>query len=64
MLVRGQTGAGDGFDLLTDRGESFQHQREIGRWNFDDVDRVERGARGGAFDRAQQSNFAEIIAAT
>src|SRR5438067_12856687 len=64
LLMRGQARAGDGFDLLPDRRKFFQHQTEIGRRNFDDVDRIERGAGRSAFDRSEQSDFAEVIAAT
>src|SRR4029077_11439448 len=63
LFVRGQTRAGDGFDLLPHGRESFQHQIEIGGGNLDDVDGVERGAGGGPLDGAEQSDFAEVIAA-
>src|SRR5258708_37145705 len=64
LLVSGETRAGHGFDLLTHHRKSFKHERKISRWDFDNVDRIKRGTGGGAFDRAQQSDFAEIIAAT
>ena len=64
LLIGRETRAGDRFDLLTHRRKFFQHQCKIGRRNFDHIDRIERSAGGGAFDRPQQSNFAEIIATT
>ena len=48
-LTRFQARVGNGFNLLAHRGKLFHHEREIGRGNFDDVDRVERGACRRAF---------------
>src|SRR5205085_8651456 len=64
LLIGGQTSAGDGFDLLTHCRKLFEHQREISCWNSNDVDRIERSTGCGPFDRSQQSDLAEIIAAT
>ena len=63
LLVRGEARASHGLDLLANGGESFQHHIEIGRRNFNNIDRVERGAGRGAFDRAEQTDFPEVITA-
>ena len=63
IAAEGQARSGHGFNLLPNNRKSFQHRRKIGRGNFDNIDGIERGARRGAFDRSEQSDLAEIIAA-
>src|SRR5438105_442451 len=52
------------FDLLSNTWKCLEHEIEISRGNSHHIDRVERGARRSAFNRTEQSNLTEIIAAT
>src|SRR5438128_1427916 len=63
LLDRSQPRFGHRLELRADVGKSLEHEIELARGNFHNLDGVERGAGRGALDRAEQSDFAEIIAA-
>ena len=62
-LRRCHSGFGHGLELGPNPGKFFQHQIEFGARDFHYVDGIECGASRDAFDRAEQPDLAEIIAA-
>src|ERR1700676_3718918 len=63
LVVGIEARVGDWLDLPANAWKFFQHEIEIRGWDFYDIDRIERGAGSGAFDRTEQTDLPKIIAA-
>src|SRR5690242_15040228 len=63
LLVGGAALGGDGFETGPNAGETRDHVAKIFAGNAHEFDVIEGGASGGENATAEQSNFAEIVAA-
>src|SRR5262249_54521052 len=63
LLVRGQPSAGDVGQDLPDRGELLRHRVKIFGLDPDQLDVIQRGARGDSRAAAQQADLPEVGAA-